>query len=125
MIFFVVMSLVRAEENESGGPPLAFFGVLRWRGPEGGVGLVTIGGCTINETSGSGKMLSVRGDRFIRGLAGLAKAVQGHGAKISPQLSHRGNRGAGSEATGSGGILEKQEKAVRARSGLCLGLFPF
>ncbi len=56
----------------------------------GGVGLVTIGGCTIDETSGPGKMLSVRDDRFIPGLAGLAKAVQGYGAKIAAQLYHGG-----------------------------------
>ena len=57
---------------------------------KGGVGLITIGGCTIDETSGPNKMLSVRDDQFIPGLAGLAQSVQRHGAKIAVQLYHGG-----------------------------------
>jgi hypothetical protein len=36
-----------------------------------------------------------------------------------------GNRDVGSKTTCSEGILEKQEKAVRARSALCFCLFRF
>jgi len=57
---------------------------------KGGVGLITIGGCTIDETSGPVNMLSVRDDEFIPGLSGLAKAVHGQGAKIAAQLYHGG-----------------------------------
>lgn len=57
---------------------------------EGGVALIIIGGCTIDETSGAVNMISARDDKFIPGLAALAKAVQGQGAKIAAQLYHAG-----------------------------------
>jgi len=57
---------------------------------KGGVALIIIGGCTIDETSGALNMLSVRDDKFIPGLAGLARAVQAHGVKIAAQLYHAG-----------------------------------
>ncbi len=57
---------------------------------KGGVALIIIGGCTIDEYSGAPDMLSVRDDKFIPGLASLAKAIQAHGAKIAAQLYHAG-----------------------------------
>ena len=57
---------------------------------KGGAALIIIGGCTIDETSGAVNMLSAKDDRFIPGLAGLAKAVQARGAKIGAQLYHAG-----------------------------------
>jgi 2,4-dienoyl-CoA reductase (NADPH2) len=57
---------------------------------KGGAALIIIGGCTIDETSGAANMLSVKDDRFIPGLAGLAKEVQKNGAKIAAQLYHAG-----------------------------------
>jgi len=57
---------------------------------KGGAALIIIGGCTIDETSGAINMLSVKDDKFIPGLAGLARAVQAHGAKIAAQLYHAG-----------------------------------
>ncbi len=57
---------------------------------KGGAGLIIIGGCTIDETSGAINMLSARDDKFIPGLAELARAVQAHGAKIAAQLYHAG-----------------------------------
>jgi 2,4-dienoyl-CoA reductase (NADPH2) len=57
---------------------------------KGGVALIIIGGCTIDETSGAINMLSVKDDKFIPGLAGLARAVHAHGAKIAAQLYHAG-----------------------------------
>ena len=56
----------------------------------GGVALIIIGGCTIDETSGAVDMLSARDDKFIPGLSALAKAVQAQGAKIAAQLFHAG-----------------------------------
>ncbi len=56
----------------------------------GGAGLIIIGGCTIDETSGPLHMLSVKDDRFIPGLSALAKAVQSEGARIAAQLYHAG-----------------------------------
>jgi 2,4-dienoyl-CoA reductase (NADPH2) len=57
---------------------------------KGGAALIIIGGCTIDETSGAINMLSAKDDKFIPGLAGLAKKVQSHGAKIAAQLYHAG-----------------------------------
>jgi 2,4-dienoyl-CoA reductase (NADPH2) len=57
---------------------------------KGGVALIIIGGCTVDEASGAANMLSVREDKFIPGLSALAGAVQAHGAKIAAQLYHAG-----------------------------------
>jgi len=57
---------------------------------KGGVGLIIVGGCTIDEYSGAPNMISLRDDRFIPGLADLVKAVQAHGSKIAAQLYHAG-----------------------------------
>jgi 2,4-dienoyl-CoA reductase (NADPH2) len=56
----------------------------------GGAALIIIGGCTIDEYSGAPNMISVQDDKFIPGLAALAKAVQAHGSKIAAQLYHAG-----------------------------------
>lgn len=56
----------------------------------GGVAMIIIGGCTIDEFSGAVDMISVRDDKFIPALSQLAKAVQAHGAKIAAQLYHAG-----------------------------------
>lgn len=57
---------------------------------KGGVGLIIIGGCTIDETSGAKNMISVADDKFLPELSALAQAVQAHGAKIAAQLYHAG-----------------------------------
>ncbi|MDI6754748.1 MAG: FAD-dependent oxidoreductase [Thermodesulfobacteriota bacterium] len=56
----------------------------------GGVAMIIIGGCTIDEFSGAVDMISVRDDKFIPALSQLAKAVQARGAKIAAQLYHAG-----------------------------------
>ena len=57
---------------------------------KGGVGLIVIGGCTIDETSGATNMLSIRDDRFVPGLATLARVLKEQGAKVAVQLFHAG-----------------------------------
>ncbi len=57
---------------------------------KGGVALIIIGGCTIDETSGAKNMISVADDKFLPELSSLAQAVQAHGAKIAAQLYHAG-----------------------------------
>ena len=57
---------------------------------KGGVGLIVIGGCTIDETSGGRNMLSISHDRFIPGLNGLVRAIQAEGPKVAAQLFHAG-----------------------------------
>ena len=48
----------------------------------GGVGLIILGAAKIDEYSGWVEQLSVEDDRFIPGLARLAKAVQSEGARV-------------------------------------------
>jgi 2,4-dienoyl-CoA reductase (NADPH2) len=57
---------------------------------KGGVALMIIGGCTIDQYSGPPNMLTIREEKFIPGLSELAKAVQANGAKVAAQLYHSG-----------------------------------
>jgi len=56
----------------------------------GGVGLIILGAAKIDEYSGWVEQLSVEDDRFIPGLARLAKAVQSEGARVVAQINHMG-----------------------------------
>jgi len=57
----------------------------------GGVGLILIGGCTIDDRSaGAFHMIRLNEDRTIPGLALMAEAVHRHGARIGAQLFHAG-----------------------------------
>ncbi len=57
---------------------------------KGGAALIIIGGCTIDDLSGPVNMISVKDDKFVPGLAALARAVQGNGARIAAQLYQAG-----------------------------------
>ena len=57
---------------------------------KGGAALIIIGGCTIDDLSGPTNMISVQDDKFIPGLAALARAVQANGARIAAQLYQAG-----------------------------------
>ncbi len=79
---------------------------------KGGAALIIIGGCTIDETSGAVNMLSVKDDKFIPGLAGLARTVQAHGAKVAAQLYHAGRY---SHSLLMGGRQSVSSSPVRSR----------
>lgn len=55
----------------------------------GGVGLIIVGGCTIDE-HGQGTMVKINDDKYIPGLADLTRAVHDEGGKIAAQLFHPG-----------------------------------
>lgn len=57
----------------------------------GGVGLIIIGGCVIDEYAGGRIMIGLDDDKFIPGLRELASAVHEYGAKIACQLYHGGS----------------------------------
>jgi 2,4-dienoyl-CoA reductase (NADPH2) len=57
---------------------------------KGGAGLIIVGGCTIDENSGSPDMLNLRADRFIPGLKKLTGAIRADGAASVAQLYHSG-----------------------------------
>jgi 2,4-dienoyl-CoA reductase (NADPH2) len=56
----------------------------------GGVGLIVIGGCTVDEYSGRSEMIGLHDDRFVQGLSRLSEAIHSHGAKVFAQLYHSG-----------------------------------
>jgi 2,4-dienoyl-CoA reductase (NADPH2) len=56
----------------------------------GGVGMIIIGGCIIDEYSGMSNMIAIHDDRYIEGLARLAQAVQKEGSRLFAQLYQAG-----------------------------------
>jgi len=56
----------------------------------GGVGLIIVGGCPIDETGGMRSMVAIHDDRFVPGLTKLTRAIRKGGAKIAAQLYQAG-----------------------------------
>lgn len=56
----------------------------------GGVALIIVGGCIIDEYSGGRSMIDISDDRFIPGLKRLTDTVHKSGAMIAAQLYHAG-----------------------------------
>ncbi|MDH4209583.1 MAG: NADH:flavin oxidoreductase, partial [Anaerolineae bacterium] len=56
----------------------------------GGVGLIIVGGCPVDEYGGAPSMIGIRDDTFIPGLARLVEAVHREGTAIAAQLYHAG-----------------------------------
>jgi len=78
----------------------------------GGVGLVIVGGCPIDEHGGMLGMVSLNHDRFIPGLQRLTAAVKGGGAKIAAQLYQAGRY---THSAMIGGRKPFSSSAVRSR----------
>jgi len=57
---------------------------------KGGVGLIVVGGCPVDETGGMANMIAIYDDRFIPGLSRLTFAVKAEGARIAAQLYQAG-----------------------------------
>jgi len=57
---------------------------------KGGVALIIVGGCPIDEYGGMAGMIDLSEDKFIPGLKRLTTSVQAHGAKIAAQLYQAG-----------------------------------
>ncbi len=57
---------------------------------KGGVGLIIVGGCPIDEYAGMANMIGLYHDKFIPGLSRLTQAVKHNGAKIAAQLYQAG-----------------------------------
>jgi len=56
----------------------------------GGVGLIVVGGCSIDEYGSMSSMIGIHDDRYIPGLKRLTSAVQTGGSKIAAQLYQAG-----------------------------------
>ena len=79
---------------------------------KGGVGMIIIGGCTIDEYSGMSEMIALHDDRFIEGLSKLAQAVQNQGARLLAQLYQAGRY---AHSTMIGGRTPLAPSAVRSK----------
>lgn len=82
------------------------------RRAQGGVGLIIVGGCTIDEYAGMASMIGLSEDRFIPGLKRLVEAVQAEGAKIAAQLYQAGRY---THSAMIGGRRPFSASAVRSR----------
>lgn len=54
----------------------------------GGVGLIIVGGCPVDEYAGAGFMLGLSDDRFIPGLQRLTQAVHQEGVPVAAHTSN-------------------------------------
>jgi 2,4-dienoyl-CoA reductase (NADPH2) len=82
------------------------------RRAEGGVGLIIVGGCPIDEYGGMPSMVCINDDRFIPGLQRLTRAVKGGGATIAAQLYQAGRY---THSAMIGGRKPFSASAVRSR----------
>ncbi len=56
----------------------------------GGAGLITAGGCTIDNLGQGPMMIGLHDDKYVDGLKKLARAIRDNGAKAAAQLYHAG-----------------------------------
>jgi 2,4-dienoyl-CoA reductase (NADPH2) len=85
------------------------FYALRARG---GVGLIIVGGCTIDAWAGMADMISIKDDSFLPGLERLASAAKQGGAKTAAQLYQAGRY---AHSSMIGGKKPFSASAVRSR----------
>ncbi len=78
----------------------------------GGVGLIIVGGCPIDESGGLPSMIGIYDDRFIPGLEQLTHAVKEGGARIAAQLYQAGRY---THSAMIGGRKPFSASAVRSR----------
>lgn len=78
----------------------------------GGVGLIIVGGCPVDEYGGMRSMIALDEDRFIPGLKRLTDAVKGSGARIAAQLYQAGRY---THSSVIGGKKPFSASAVRSR----------
>ena len=85
-IVMTAMHLGYTPQGEVTGRFLDFY-IERARG---GVGLIIVGGCPIDEQGSMSGMLCINDDRFIPGLTKLTSVIKNEGAKIAAQLYQAG-----------------------------------
>ena len=56
----------------------------------GGVALITVGGCTVDQLGGGPNMIAAYDNKFLPGLKKLASAIKDNGALANAQLYHAG-----------------------------------
>lgn len=85
-IVMTAMHLGYTPEGEVTDRLVDFYGLRA----KGGVGLIVVGGCPVDETGGMANMIALYDDRYIRGLSRLTFTVKAEGAKIAAQLYQAG-----------------------------------
>jgi NADH:flavin oxidoreductases, Old Yellow Enzyme family len=66
------------------------FNEYYWRRAEGGAGLITVGGCRIDECGGAYGMMSLEDDKYIPGFFEFTEGMHKRGARVGVQLFHAG-----------------------------------
>jgi len=77
---------------------------------KGGVGLIIVGACSVDEGAGMPNMIAIKDDDCLPGLKRLAEAVQAGGARIAAQINHIG---AGVHSTLIGGRTPVSASAIQ------------
>jgi len=85
-IVMTAMHLGYTPEGEVTDRLVDFYGLRA----KGGVGLIVVGGCVVDETGGMANMIAIHDDKYIRGLSRLTFTVKAEGAKIAAQLYQAG-----------------------------------
>lgn len=71
-----------------------------WRRAEGGVGLIIVGGCVIDNYRGYKDIMSLESDEYISGYKEFTDGIHERGCKIAVQLMHTGRYGRSKYITG-------------------------
>ena len=79
---------------------------------KGGVGLIIIGGCPIDDMAGMASMVRIDHDKYIDGLKRLTSSIKSEGAKIAAQLYQAGRY---THSSMIGGRKPFSASAVRSR----------
>ncbi len=79
---------------------------------KGGIGLIIVGGCPVDEYGGMSSMVCIHHDRFLPGLKRLTEAVKRNGSKIAAQLYQAGRY---THSSMIGGRKPFSASAVRSR----------
>jgi 2,4-dienoyl-CoA reductase (NADPH2) len=85
-IYMPAMHMAMAVDYRVTDPLVAFYAERA----KGGVGMICVGYATVDELSGNTQNIGAHADAFIPGLARLASAIQGNGARAAIQLNHAG-----------------------------------
>ena len=78
----------------------------------GGVGLIIVGGCLIDDYGGMASMIGIKDDRYLPGLERLTSAIKAEGAKVAAQLYQAGRY---AHSSMIGGRKPFSASAVRSR----------
>ena len=77
----------------TGGYATDRFNKFSWRRAEGGVGLIIVGGCSLDNHVGYADMMSLADDKFIPGYKEFTDGIHTRGTKVAVQFMQTGRYG--------------------------------